>query len=35
MQLGKINISDCDLTTLYTKIEDTLTSTATQILENT
>ena len=23
MQLGKINISDCDLTTAYTKIEDT------------
>ena len=32
MQLGKINISDCDLTTAYTKIEDTLTSTATKII---
>ena len=36
MQLGKINISDCDLTTAYTKIEDTHTlnptSTATKII---
>ena len=32
MQLGKINISNCDLTTAYTKIEDTLTSTATKII---
>ena len=32
MQLGKINISDCDLTTAYTKIEDTLTITATKII---
>ena len=32
MQPGKINISDCDLTTAYTKIEDTLTSTATKII---
>ena len=28
MQLANINISDCYLTTAYTKIEDTLTSTA-------
>ena len=32
MQLGKINILDCDLTTAYTKIEDTLTSTASKII---
>ena len=32
MQIGKINISDCVLTTTYTKIEDTLISTATNIL---
>ena len=32
MQLGKINISDYDLTTEYTKIQDTLTSTATKII---
>ena len=31
MQLGKIYISYCDLTIAYTKIEDTLTSTATKI----
>ena len=33
MQLEKINISDCDLITAYTKIEYTLTSTANKIIK--